>query len=70
MAPQPAPRQRVGATGSPRVFTHQCALCESQRVTGSLLSAQPSASGPALWVCDDCQHKLSRRVDDEGSLGG
>ena len=70
MALQRAPRQRVRDTESQTVFTHECALCEKQRMTGSLLSAQPSASGAALWVCDDCQHKLSRRVDDEGSLGG
>ena len=70
MAVQPAPRQRDGATESQTVFTHECALCESQRKTGSLLSAHPGASGPALWVCDDCQHKLSRRIDDEGALGG
>ena len=70
MVLHPAPRQRISDTGSPTVFTQECALCDRQRMTGSLLSSHPGASGQALWVCDDCQHKLARRIDDEGALGG
>ena len=51
-------------------FPHQCELCGGRRSAGSTLASQPDAGAPMLWVCDDCQHKLARRVDDEGVLGG
>ena len=70
MVLHPAPRQHTQDTGSPTVFTQECALCDSRRVTGSLLSSHPGTSGSTLWVCDDCQHKLARRIDDKGALGG
>jgi hypothetical protein len=70
MVLHPAPRQRVGDTESPTVFTQECALCDSRSSAGSLLLSQPGAAGRALWVCEDCQHKLARRIDDEGALGG
>jgi hypothetical protein len=52
------------------VFTHVCSLCASHRITGSLLAFRPGTGDGMVWVCDDCQHKLARRVDDEGALGG
>jgi hypothetical protein len=70
MVLHPTPRQRISDTESLPVFTQECALCDSQNVTGSLLTSHPGASGQTLWVCDDCQHKLARRIDDEGALGG
>jgi len=69
MVLHPTPRQRISDTESLPVFTQECALCDSHNVTGSLLRSHPGASGQALWVCDDCQHKLARRIDDEGALG-
>lgn len=47
-----------------------CALCGGQRSHGSHLPSRVGMVDPALWVCVDCQHKLARRVDDEGALGG
>ena len=52
------------------VFTRLCSLCGSHRLTGSLLAFRPGTDEGMVWVCDDCQHKLARRVDDEGALGG
>ena len=60
--------ERQSAPSSPPV--HQCALCGNRRQTGSVLTSRPGPSNDMLWVCGDCQHKLSRRVDDEGTLGG
>lgn len=51
-------------------LSHICALCESARVTGGFLTSRPREDDNALWVCKDCQRKLARRLDDEGSLGG
>ena len=49
---------------------YTCVQCGQRRVSGRLLA--PPAGDPAegIWMCDDCQRKLSRRVDDKGSLGG
>lgn len=49
---------------------HTCAVCGQERTRGSLLTAADTDGADTMWVCDDCQHKLSRRVDDEGILGG
>ena len=68
MAPYQTPRTE-DARGAPNALT-LCALCNGHRLIGSLLAFGPGASDAMLWVCDDCQHKLARRVDDEGSLGG
>ena len=57
---------RSPATG----FTHICSLCNFHRLIGSLLAFRPGTGTGMVWVCDDCQHKLARRVDDEGTLGG
>ena len=70
MSLHPAPRQRSDDMGVPAAFAQECALCDSRRVTGSFLSYHPGAPGSSLWVCEDCQHKLARRIDDEGALGG
>ena len=51
-------------------FTHMCSLCASYCLTGSLLAFRPGTGEGMVWVCDDCQHKIARRVDDEGALGG
>ena len=48
----------------------QCTLCGGLRSKGSLLASRLGIGNPILWVCNDCQHKLARRVDDEGTLGG
>ena len=45
----------------------QCALCGEHRASGDWLA---SGSARMLWACVDCQHKLARRVDDAGVLGG
>ena len=48
-----------------------CVQCGQQRSLGQLLTP-PEGINPAeeIWMCDDCQRKLSRRVDDKGALGG
>ena len=58
------------ATPSSRAFASQCALCGGLRSSGGLLASRPGTGDPMLWVYHDCQHKLARRVDDEGALGG
>ncbi len=58
------------ARNSAAAFTRICSLCASHRLTGSLLTFGPGTGEEMAWVCDDCQHKLARRVDDEGTLGG
>ena len=58
-----------GSAGAGGAFTNLCALCNGHRLIGSLLTFRPGVD-EMLWVCDDCQHKLARRVDDEGALGG
>ena len=63
----PTPRTSDRAAGS---LEQLCALCRESRLGGSLLSFRPGEPKAMLWVCDDCQHKLARRVDDEGALGG
>ena len=52
------------------VFTQLCSLCATHRLTGSLLAFCPGTVDGMGWVCEDCQHKLARRLDDEGTLGG
>ena len=37
------------------------------RDTGSSLLTRPGAG--AVWVCEDCQHKLMRQVNDAGTPG-
>ena len=53
-----------------RSASQECALCGQKREHGSLLRPEGASEVDALWVCDDCQHKLSRRVDDEDVKGG
>ena len=45
-----------------------CELCDLPRATGGHLRSQPGCD--RLWVCNDCQQKLARCLDDEGALGG
>ena len=52
------------------VFTQLCSLCATHRLSGSLLAFRPGTGDGMGWVCEDCQHQLARRVDDEGTLGG
>ncbi len=56
-------------TGSVRP-SHLCEVCGSHRLTGGPLLSSHDAASSMMWVCSDCQHKLARRVDDEGTLGG
>lgn len=53
-----------------QIGDHACMMCGQRQVPGGLL--RPSEGDPAdkLWMCDDCQRKLARRVDDRGALGG
>ena len=51
-------------------LVHQCDLCGERRYIGSVLSSRSAARDEMMCVCDDCQNKLSRYVDDEGTLGG
>ena len=48
---------------------HMCALCVQRRTYGRLLRPADTDEA-AIWVCEDCQHKLTRCVDDEGVKGG
>ena len=66
------PSLRIGTPRATTVasFPQQCALCDRHHQTGSLLVSRPGTNDPMLWVCDDCQRQLARRVDDEGTLGG
>ena len=61
---------RMKAVSSPAPLPHRCALCDSLRTSGSVLQSKLGRMEPGLWVCIDCQHKLARRVDDEGAMGG
>lgn len=65
---QPPGLRHTGSAAA--VFTHMCSLCGSHRLAGSLLAFRPGSGDGMDWVCDDCQRKLARRVDDEGALGG
>lgn len=47
-----------------------CGLCGQQRVRGSLLRVSGPDEAEAIWVCEDCQHKLTLRIDNEGVKGG
>ena len=69
MTPTQTPRLR-DARSIATNFTKLCSLCVTHRLTGSLLAFRPGTGDGMVWVCDDCQHKLARRVDDEGVLGG
>ena len=51
-------------------LVHQCDLCGERRHIGSVLFSRSGARDEMMWVCDDCQNKLARCVDDEGTLGG
>lgn len=48
----------------------QCALCGDSCARSSWLASGSASVAGMLWVCVDCQHKLARRVDDVGVLGG
>ena len=50
--------------------SHLCEVCGSYRLAGSPLLPRIDSASTAMWVCTDCQHKLARCVDDEGTLGG
>ena len=62
---EPKPVSRIQTT-----FIKICQLCGSDRQNGSFLAYRPTTTQSTLWVCNDCQKKISRRVDDEGTLGG
>ena len=46
-----------------------CALCSQPRAAGRFHTVKPDDTEP-VWVCQDCENKLTRRVDDEGVPGG
>ncbi len=54
----------------PRPELHDCGLCGQPRAHGSQLRVAETDEAEALWVCADCQHKLTCRIDDESVLGG
>ena len=54
----------------PRAEIHDCALCTQSRRRGSLLQVADTDEAEAMWVCEDCQHKLTCGIDDEGVKGG
>ena len=54
----------------PRPEQHDCALCGQGRIRGSPLRVADADETEGLWVCADCQRKLTCRIDDEGVLGG
>ena len=54
----------------PRTAWYDCALCGQPRTHGTLLQVADANEAEAMWVCEDCQNKLIRRIDDEGVLGG
>ena len=58
------------ARAGPRPELHDCALCRQPRAHGSLLRVSDRDEGEAMWVCADCQQKLTRGIDDEGVQGG
>ncbi len=55
---------------SPPAELSVCALCDQPRADGCLLHMGNTDEAEVLWVCANCQHKLIRRIDDEGVLGG
>ncbi len=55
---------------APLSSLRQCALCGGCGASGSWLASGPVGSDQTLWVCIDCQHQLSRRVDYDGVFGG
>ena len=54
----------------PRSELRGCALCDRLRVQGSLLRVADTDEAEAMWVCEDCQHKLTWGIDGEGVQGG
>ena len=49
----------------------RCALCSEIRTSGCFLHLEPLGDKDKVeWVCQDCQNKLARKVDDEGTRGG
>ena len=55
---------------NPRDAFHECAVCGQRRAHGSVLRPEGGHESDAMWLCDDCQYKLSRRIDDEDVKGG
>ena len=47
-----------------------CALCNQPRAHGSLLRVANTDEPESIWVCADCQQKLTCGIDDEGVQGG
>ena len=43
---------------------------EESHFHGSLLQVEDTDEAEAIWVCADCQQKLTRGIDDEGVQGG
>jgi len=68
--PEGRGRHAAGTPIGSTFITHQCALCTAARVSGGLLSSRPDIGDGVLWVCEDCQRKLMRGLDDQGALGG
>ena len=47
-----------------------CALCRQPRANGCLLQVANTDEAEAIWVCANCQQKLTCGIDDEGVQGG
>ena len=47
-----------------------CALCGQPRANGCWLHVANTDEAEAIWVCADCQQKLTCGIDDEGVQGG
>ena len=50
--------------------SYLCDLCGFRRFEGKPLLSRVDMTPTTIWVCADCQHKLARHIDDEGTLGG
>ena len=60
----------VGSSAQCMTPSYLCEMCSNYRLTGSSLLPRIDTPETVMWMCTDCQHKLMRCVDDEGSLGG
>ena len=51
------------STQPPDAF-HKCEVCDQRRAHGSVLRPEGGHEADAMWVCDDCQRKMSRYDED------
>ena len=55
---------------TPPPALHECALCGQRRAHGGLLRMSDTDDAQEMWVCEDCQHKLTWGIDGEGVQDG